>query len=153
MNELKQKQLNAQKAIRDSAAIQNETCQHLTFADRRLIKAYLGYIPVKGVRDKSRSKENAPPFVRASLWPTEIQKTEDESPFDLERYVGENENPTTPRIFERETLENTANIFREAAGFDARQQAGVVRSFQVSKIQKKKKKETKLTPINGQKVP
>ena len=159
MNDLKNEQLKNQKDIRERASTEGETHQNLTLADRRLLKAYLGYLEVKGVHDRRpRSKVDAPPFVREALWPSQNEEEEkeeeerdrwrdddddnddDESAFDLQSYVSENTPHTMPRIFEKESFENMTVMFREAAKFDARQQSGIVRSFQVSNATKEKKK-------------
>ena len=121
-NELKQKVVNELKT----------EVNRLTASDRRLIKAYLGYIPVKNVHEGTRTRADACAYVENSLWPenplSQEQKTEEEL-FDLDVYTLDDA-PDIPTIFNN-AVDELAVMFKEASEFSDRQQAGVVRSFQV----------------------
>ena len=105
----------------------------LTKSDRRLLKAYLGYIPVRNLHDGKRTMEQACPYVQACLWPDNLDEQEkmtEAQEFDLHHFVNGDENKEPPTIF-NSNIKSYEEMFLEAALFTDRQQAGIVRSFQV----------------------
>ena len=116
----------------------NQTYHNLTSNDRILIKSYLGFIDTIGLHSKSKTIDQASPFVKQALYPSELSQAQialEEKPFDLAKYIDSPKN--TPRIFEQEDFRQACEMFTEAAQFEPRQQAGIIRSFQVRKKKKK----------------
>ena len=112
----------------------------LTSNDRRLIKAYFGYIAVKNIHHGKRTEADSCAYVRAVLWPkdlTEHEKNEESQEFDLQSYARTRRDQDIPQIFPQENdYEDLKKIFEEGVSLTDDQQAGVVRTFQV--IKKKK---------------
>ena len=124
--------------IRRNIAAQMETAHEgLLSNDRRLLKAYLGYIPVLQLHDGIKRIDDACAYVRSTLWPdklTQPQKEFEEKPYNLaEEYVKEKMGQEIPRIFPKETLDDARKIFMEAPKdiVSPEAESGLLRAFQV----------------------
>ena len=111
--------------------VSKQTKDGLTSEDRHFVKAYLGYCDVKNVKRKKKEMVGAGSFVRHTLWPPDRTEKED-GEFDLASFLREKDGQDVPRIFKKENdLENFKTIFDEAAEFNATQEAGAIRGYQV----------------------
>ena len=127
-----------ESGIRRNIATQMETSHEgLLSNDRRMIKGYLGYIPVVHLHNGIKRMEDACAYVRSTLWPdglTPQQKELEEKPYDLEEeYVKEKLGQEIPRIFPKETLEDAKKMFVEASReiLSPESESGLLRAFQV----------------------
>ena len=127
-----------ESGIRRNIATQMETSHEgLLSNDRRMLKAYLGYIPVVQLHDGIKRINNACAYVQSTLWPDKLtpqQKELEEKPYDLaEEYVKEKIGQEIPRIFPKETLEDARKMFMEACKDITTPEAesGLLRAFQV----------------------
>ena len=127
-----------ESGIRRNIATQMETSHEgLLSNDRRMLKAYLGYIPVVHLHDGIKRINNACAYVQSTLWPERLttqQKELEEKPYDLaEEYVKEKLGQEIPRIFPKETLEDAREMFMQASKDITTPEAesGLLRAFQV----------------------
>ena len=136
MTKLKEEQIKLQRDIREETSKEtNEIYYGLSSKDRILLKAYLSFIPTHGINVKCKTVEQAAPFVRQALFPSQLspaQLAKEEAPFDLSAYIsGDDPRQQIPRIFENDKFDQARKMFLEAARFDERQQSGIIRSYQV----------------------
>ena len=127
--------------IRRNIATQMETAHEgLLSNDRRLLKAYLGYIPVLQLHDGIKRIDDACAYVRSTLWPDDDKLTQkpqkefEERPYNLaEEYVKEKKGQEIPRIFPKETLDDARKMFMEAPKdiVSPEAESGLLRAFQV----------------------
>ena len=122
--------------------VSKQTQDGLTSEDRHFLKAYLGYCDVKNVRRKKKETVGAGSFVRHTLWPPDRTEKED-GEFDLTSFLHERDGQDVPRIFKKENdFEFFTTMFDEAADFNATQEAGVIRGYQVCLSVEKTKQKT-----------
>ena len=127
-----------ESGIRRNIAAQMDTLHEgLLSKDRRMIKGYLGYIPVLHLHNGIKQIDDACAYVRSTLWPdtlTPQQKELEEKPYDLaEEYVKEKIGQEIPRIFTNETLEDAKKMFMESCKeiVSPEAESGLLRAFQV----------------------
>ena len=118
--------------------VSKQTKDGLTPDDRHFMKAYLGYCHVKNVKRKKKEMDGAGSFVRHTLWPSDRTKKEDEE-FDLTSFLRNKDGQDVPRIFRKDDdPQHFKTMFEEAVEFNATQEAGVVRGYQVLFVSQKK---------------
>ena len=128
---------------------------NLTASDRKLLRAYLGFQPVKQLSDMpTKKRTEACLFIDSTLWGRRVEKNikpggdgrredgageeEDEEEEKEEEDNGEEEfdldelvRNTIPRIFDSSTSD-LKQMFKEARSFDDERQIAAVRTFMVS---------------------
>ena len=119
----------------------------LSFLERRMVKAYLGFIPIKQIplktNAKLRTKDEAPPYVKDILWP-DIDKKEqsnpdgqisEEEPYDFcELFNGntsyDSKSEYVPTIFDYDES-NLQKLFEDGKTRSPDEQISLVKMFQV----------------------
>ena len=105
----------------------------LTFLDRRLLKAYFGYIDTEKIIKANKSKIECPESVRGLLWPQERENAtaEEDKKFEL-REISDRGHSFISTIFEHNDT-SLIDMLKDGRKRTAAEQESIVRLFQVSK--------------------
>ena len=133
-----------EKKVSDEIASESGTIiYNLSFSERRLIKAYLGYIKTEEIKDDRglRDKNQAPTLVRNVLWPSSTTDEETSIPsaekedknFHLDELLAETNSVwEVPTIFNH-TPKSLEEMFLSGRNRTPNEQISLVKTFQVSK--------------------
>ena len=107
--------------------------QSLTKSDRELLKAYFGYLGLKGGRNQTKSKSDACLFVKKCLFPDDEEGINEAFPTEeLVRYA-----KNFPSIFPNDKKHIEEFLTNEGLELTDREQCAIIRTYQARRDKNK----------------
>ena len=117
------------------ASEMNSIYHGLSYTDRRICKAYLGFLPIKDVSTPKRKKSEASIFAQEVLWPVQIS-SDDDITFENRSYDIKEEMLSTgdeiPELFVHDE-KSIKEMFAEGRTRKEHEQNILLKSFQVER--------------------